>query len=182
MRIVAGEYRSRKLNTLAKENTRPTQDKVKEAIFSSLGTYFYEGVMLDLFAGSGSMGLEGLSRGLEKAYFCDHHKGAIKVIESNVDTLNVKEKCVICNIDYKEMLEKVKNEKFALIFIDPPYDLKPYEECFQKIDKYDMLEDDGVMVVESAKEDMFEERYGNLIKYKEKVYGITRITYYQKES
>lgn len=182
MRIVAGEYRSRKLNTLSGVNTRPTQDKIKEAIFSCLGTYFYEGKMLDLFAGSGSMGLEGLSRGLEKVYFCDHHKEAIKVIESNIDNLKVQEKCVICNMDYKVMLEKFKKEKFTLIFIDPPYDLKPYDECFQIIDKYDMLDEEGVIVVESAKEDIFKEQYGNLIKYKEKEYGITRITYYQKES
>lgn len=181
MRIIAGEFRSRKLNTLPGNNTRPTLDKVKEAVFSSLGGSFVEGDVLDLFAGSGSVGLESLSRGMKEAYFCDMSRDAIKVIESNIKALKVEKRCHVYCMNYKSMLTKMKNHTFSLIYLDPPYALKVIEEILSFIDSNDMLDEYGSVVVESLKEDVYEERYGSLIKVKEKEYGITRITYFEKE-
>lgn len=181
MRIIAGTYRSRKLNTLAGENTRPTQDKIKEAIFSSLGAYFHGGKMLDLFAGSGSMGLEALSRGMDKIYLNDHQRSAIKVIQSNIEILKAEKECVVSCLDYMSMLKKVREDKFDLIFLDPPYANKVLEECLYFIEENDMLEVEGYLILESSNEDIFKENYHSFTKVKEKVYGITRITYYRKE-
>lgn len=181
MRIIAGKHRSRKLNTLEGMNTRPTQDKIKEAMFSSAGTYFDGGNMLDLFAGSGSVALESISRGIDKAYLCDQSKEAIKVIKSNIALLKEDEQCEIYEGNYINALEKWKNIKFEFIFIDPPYALKVIEDCLRFIDENQMLDDYGLLVVETSKEDTFLESYGNLIKKKEKCYGITRITYFKKE-
>lgn len=182
MRIIAGEFRSRKLNTLPGNNTRPTLDKVKEAVFSSLGGSFQEGEMLDLFAGSGGVGLESLSRGIKKAYFCDVNREAIKVIESNIKALKVENRSFVYCANYKSMLQKMKNHQFSLIYLDPPYALKVIDEILMFIDENDMLDPYGSIVVESAKEDVYKERYGSLVKRKEKEYGISRITYFEKES
>jgi len=181
MRIIAGEFRSRKLNTLPGNNTRPTLDKVKEAVFSSLGGSFCEGEMLDLFAGSGGVGLESLSRGMEKAYFSDISRDAVKIIESNIKALKVEKRASVFCMNYKTMLAKMKGHKFTLIYLDPPYALKVIDEILNFIHENDMLDAYGTIVVESAKEDSYEERYGSLIKVKEKEYGITRITYFEKE-
>lgn len=180
MRIIAGKHRSRKLNTLEGDNTRPTSDRIKEAVFSSLGRIVNEGKVLDLFGGSGNIGLEALSRGMDFAYFCEQNKRAVAIIEENVSLLNEQNKCEIYSGDYKEALEKWKDLKFNLIYMDPPYRLKVIEECLRFIDKHEMLHVYGCIVVESLKEDVFPDKVGSLMKYKEKTYGITRITYYEK--
>lgn len=181
MRIIAGKHRSRKLNTLEGMNTRPTQDKIKEAMFSSVGTYFHGGNMLDLFAGSGSVALESISRGIEKAYLCDHSQDAIKIIKSNIALLNEEEHCVIFEGNYIDALNQWKDITFDFIFIDPPYANKVIEDCLRYIDENHMLNEYGLIAVESSKEDIFLEHYGNLTKKKEKCYGITRITYFKED-
>ncbi|NBK97056.1 MAG: 16S rRNA (guanine(966)-N(2))-methyltransferase RsmD [Erysipelotrichia bacterium] len=181
MRIIAGKHRSRKLKTLDGMNTRPTQDKIKEAIFSSAGTYFNGGNMLDLFAGSGSVGLESLSRGIDKVYLCDQSKEAMQVIQSNIALLKEESACELYLGSYEQALKQWQQCSFAFIFIDPPYALKVIEQCLISIDEHNMLDDYGLLVVETSKEDCFLQRYGKLIKKKEKCYGITRITYFVKE-
>ncbi len=181
MRIIAGKHRSRKLLTLEGMNTRPTQDKIKGAMFSALGTSFYEGSMLDLFAGSGSIGLECLSRGMKEAYMSDISKEAMAIIKKNIQALKEEQHCHLFQQDYRKTLQDLKDKQFSFIFMDPPYALKVIEECMMFIDEHDMLEDMGSIVVESQKEDCFQEYYGSLVKYKEKTYGITRLTYYRKD-
>lgn len=181
MRIVAGEFRSRKLNTLEGNNTRPTQDKIKEAMFSAIGNVVYDAKVLDLFAGCGNIGLEALSRGAKEAYFCDYNRSAIQIIHSNIKLLKVEDSCKVHLQSYEVMLQTYKDEQFNFIFIDPPYANKVIEECLLYIDTNGMLEEDGVLVVETHKEDNFGEQYGHLYKWKEKTYGITRLTYYKKE-
>lgn len=181
MRIIAGKHRSRKLLTLEGMNTRPTQDKIKGAMFSALGGSFYEGRVLDLFAGSGSIGLECLSRGMKEAYLCDISKDAMMIIKKNVYSLKEEANTSLLNQDYRSALETLANMQFSLIFMDPPYALKVIEECLFFIDEHHMLDTMGSVVVESHKEDVFQERYGNLVKYKEKTYGITRLSYYRRD-
>ena len=180
MRIIAGEFGSIRLKSLEGDNTRPTLDKVKEAIFSSIGTYFDGGKALDLFSGSGSLGLECISRGMDKAYLNDKNIKAIKIIKENINTLKVNDRVKVLNKDYRSALEMLSNEKFDFVYIDPPYALKCHEEIMKYLDTNQMINEDGVVLIESANEDVFEERYGSLEKYKEKIYGISRITYYRK--
>lgn len=179
MRIIAGVHGSRRLKTLDGDNTRPTQDKIKEAIFSKVGPYFDGGKALDLFGGSGAVGLECISRGMNEVVIADNNQKAIRVIKENINLLKENDKVKLERSDYKQVLEKYKNAKFDFIFIDPPYALKEHENIIKYIDKNDML-NDGYLVVETASEDDLLENIGNLIKDKEKKYGITKVHYYKR--
>ena len=120
MRIISGLARGTKLYTLEGENTRPTLDRVKEPLFSIIQNYIKDSVVLDLFAGSGALGLEALSRGAEKAILCDKSYEAMEIIKKNINKTHFEEKTKVLCMDYKKCLSSV-NEKFDLIFIDPPY-------------------------------------------------------------
>lgn len=182
MRIVAGEFRSRVIQGVDAQSTRPTSDKVKEAIFSRIGPYFDGGTMLDLFAGSGNMSLEAISRGIQYSIMVDSHPKAISTIKKNVDTLQVKSQCEIWKCDYKSALQKVALQpcQFDFIFLDPPYKKQQIANILAYIDEHNLLKFNGHIVCESLKEDVFEDRIGELIKVKDVTYGITRITYYKR--
>lgn len=180
MRITAGTYRSRKLATLSGDATRPTQDKIKEAVFSSIGPYFDGGEALDLFGGSGSIALEALSRGMDHVCIADHSNDAIKIIKENVKILKLNEQCDIFKGDYQSALEKWQNHQFTFIYIDPPYALKVIDEIIAYIDEHDMLAPFGHLVIESSKEDCFTQNYQHFYKRKEKTYRVCRITYYTR--
>lgn len=181
MRVIAGEYRSRILETLPGDNTRPTSDKVKGAIFSALGGSFYDGVMLDLFAGSGSMGIEALSRGCGRVVFCDQSKQAIAVIEKNIKNLKI-EKALVLHASYEHALRQLEQnkEKFDLVFLDPPYALQVHEQIIATLLDHDVLQPGGKIVVETSADQVLFEGYKEIYKIKEKVYGKTRITYFQR--
>lgn len=182
MRIVAGEFRSRVIKAVEGEGTRPTTDKIKEAIFSRIGPYFEGGIMLDLFGGSGNMGLEALSRGMEEVYFCDMNYKAIQTIKQNAVTLGVEKRCHINKGDYLTMLKRMAQEEkqFDLIYLDPPYRKQQIHQILTFIHEHDLCKSAGDIVCESLKEDTFHEEYGELHKVKDVTYGITRITYYRR--
>lgn len=182
MRIVAGTYRSRVIKAVEGESTRPTTDKVKEAIFSRIGPYFDGGIMLDLFGGSGNMGLEAISRGMDEVYFCDMNYKAISTIKSNCKALQVEAQCHIQKCDYKTMLHKCRDEglSFDLIYLDPPYKKQQIDAILTFISEHGLLKEGGSVVCESLKEDMFQDAYQDIEKVKDVTYGITRITYYRR--
>ncbi len=179
MRIIAGEFASRKLLTREGMETRPTLDKVKEAVFSSLGTYFDGGTVLDLYAGSGAIGLEALSRGMRKAIFVDSSRDAIRVIKENVNALKVNDRCRILNMKAQAALEILQEEDITadLIYLDPPYAKQRMNDILAFLDSSDIIKHGSLILLESSKDDSFEADLNRIYKYKEKVYGITRITY-----
>ena len=183
MRIVAGDFRSRKLKTVEGDATRPTSDRIKEAVFSRIGPYFDGGSVLDLFAGSGAIGLEALSRGMQQAYFADASPEAVRVLYENVRTLEVEERCTIWKMDFVQVLRKamVLDLQFDLIYIDPPYQKQQNDLVMETIDVFNLLKDKGNIIIESLAEDTFQENYGKIKKDKEVIYGKTKITYYGKE-
>lgn len=182
MRIVAGTYRSRVIQAVEGNSTRPTQAKIKEAIFSRIGPYFDGGTMLDLFAGSGNMGFEAISRGIDSVVFCDCGYKAIQTISANAAALQVKEQCRIIKSDYEVLLKQLikAQESFDFIYIDPPYRKQLIHEILTLIDAHNLLKENGNVVCESLKEDSFAESYGNLYQVKSVNYGITKITYYKR--
>lgn len=184
MRIVAGEFRSRVIQAVDGNGTRPTTDKIKEAIFSRIGPYFDGGSMLDLFGGSGNMSLEAISRGMEHALLCDVSAKAIATIQKNCKTLGVQERCRVWKMDYKRALRKAADEGlcFDLVYLDPPYRYQQIQSILEFLDAHDMVSDEGDVVCESLKEDVFPDQIGKLRKVKDVTYGITRITYYKKVS
>lgn len=179
IKVISGKYGSRNLVTLEGENTRPTSIKTRGAIFSRIGPYFNGGVVLDLFAGSGAFGIEALSRGFDKGYFIDCSNEAVRIINNNLKMVD--ENYEILKLDYKTALIKLKNIKFDLIFLDPPYKLKIMGDIIKFIDENDMLNNGGQIICESLKEDTLPSAFGKITKIKEAEYGISKITYYKGE-
>ena len=133
MRIVAGKYGSRSLKSPKNDATRPTQDKIKGAIFSSLGNLFDGGNFLDCYSGTGNMGLEAVSRGMNHATLVDNNKGAISVIKENVKSLKAeKETKIICGNIFS-VLDRLTLQ-YDVVYIDPPYAKQENEKLIQKLD------------------------------------------------
>ena len=183
MRIIAGTWRSRRIEAPAGMSTRPTLDKVREAVFSMLGGSFGGGSFLDLYAGSGANGLEALSRGMDTAVFTDRDHKAVSVIKKNIESLGCRDQCrVLALSDIKALnLLHEEGQHFSVIYMDPPYAKQKNTEILRLIDDFDLLEKDGTIVIESAKDDTFTEDCGKLAYYKDRVYGMTRITLYRKK-
>lgn len=164
MRIIAGKYRSSKLITLEGLKTRPTLDRIKEAIFSSLGNYLpADTIVLDLFGGSGALSLESLSRGAKKAYIIDSNPDAIKIIKLNAQKLGIKDELVIMPGEYQTILPKFKNTKqFNLVFIDPPFRLKVIDEIINYLLDNQLLSDASYIVAQYPAEDVVGKDYPTL--------------------
>ena len=130
MKVISGFLKGRNIKGYNIEGTRPTMDRVKESLFASIQDYINGSVVLDLFAGSGNLGIEAISNGSSKCYFVDNNRNCIKVINDNLNTFNVNDKCEVMNRDYKQALKYFKdsNIKFDLIFVDPPYNYQVIDE------------------------------------------------------
>lgn len=175
MRITSGKYRNLKLVTLEGNNTRPTKEKVKMAIFNHLFKIKENGYALDIFAGSGNLGFEAISRGCKLLVSNDNNFKAYQVILKNAK--NFDEKILIYNLDYKKLFDKIKDIKFDYIFLDPPYDFENLSNIFEMIYEYKILNDGGIIILEESVKsnfltDLFE-------KESDKEYGITKISYYR---
>ena len=183
MRIVGGRHSSRRIISPQGNETRPTLDKVREAVFSSLGGYFDGGEVLDLYAGSGAVGLEALSRGCSKAVFADPSRNAIGCIRENIDALQEQEACETYMMKDMAVLKLLSSQgrRFSLVYLDPPYKKAHHDEVLTYLVEHDMLAHCAKVVIESLKEEIYDKDYLTLHPYKNKVYGITRITYYQAD-
>ncbi len=154
MRIVGGKYRHRLIAQPKTILTRPTTDRVREALMSILGNEIIDAVVLDLFSGSGAFGIEALSRGAKEVYFNDHNLEAIKTIKKNLKDLNVNESYEIYFLDYLTLLNQLllKGKKFSIVFLDPPYKREDYYR--NSVDKIlqGLLLENGIIVIESNNE------------------------------
>lgn len=180
MRIISGKHRGKKLVTLeGMDVTRPTSDRVKEALFNILGNIVVDANVLDMFAGSGALGLEAISRGAKQCVFIDSSMQAINVIKKNITSCKEESVSRVINTDYKLALEKVDNIKFDLVFIDPPY-LKDIEvsalTCVSKL-----LSKNGIVIVEMDEKDDIPEKVLNLVKYDSRKYGRTIISFFKND-
>ena len=150
MRVIAGDLKGRKISTVEGVNTRPTTDQIKENMFNMMGQFFTGGCVLDLFAGSGSLGIEALSRGLDHAVFIDINYDAINIIKENISNLKLNDQAEVYRNDAFKALKILakKGLKFDLIFLDPPYGKFDITELLDKIAKNDLLNDDGLIICE----------------------------------
>ncbi|MGM0844481.1 MAG: 16S rRNA (guanine(966)-N(2))-methyltransferase RsmD [Bacillota bacterium] len=182
MRVISGECRGRPLKAVPGSGTRPTTDKVKEAIFNIIGPYFDSGIGLDLFAGSGGLGIEALSRGLEKVIFVDKDFKAIGTIKSNLDYCGYNEKSEVYRNDAGRALKAViKRElSFNYIFLDPPYKKQKLHQLLEEIDENGLLNESGYVVCEHGSEYVLPKEVGTLKAIRAETYGIIAITIYQK--
>ena len=157
MRIITGKAKGITLKTLEGENTRPTSERVKEAVFSMIQFDIENRKVLDLFAGSGQMSLEALSRGANSAVLIDKSPEAIKIIEENAQKCNMYTSCKIYRSDYLDYIKRNRGEKFDIIFLDPPYAQKLYAPALQSLLTYNMLKCSSLIVCESGEEEIFTE-------------------------
>ncbi len=149
MRVIAGTARSIPLKTPKGDKTRPTIDKHKETLFNCLSDRLYDCIFIDLFSGSGGIGIEALSRGAQKAYFVENDKEALSCIRENLKKTRLEENAVVISSDAKTALMTKINEKADIIFMDPPFAVHAECEIIPLILKNNLLKDDGIIVVEA---------------------------------
>ena len=170
-------------NAPKNDDVRPTTDRVKESLFNMINSYMMDSNILDLFAGTGSLGIECLSRGANKCVFVDLSKDSISIIKSNIKKARVEDTSIVLNVDYKSAISslKTKNEKFDVIFMDPPYYKNMFDDALSRVDEGNLLREDGIVVVEHDTKDEFPEKIGRLYKSRDKKYGGTTVTFYKLE-
>lgn len=181
MRINAGKFRNHNINITNLETTRETSDKVRQAIFNLIGQFFTGGIALDLFAGSGAMGLEAYSRGISKVYFNDINNKALNVVKENCNKLKCISDMCFYNLDYKECLMELKNIKFDLIFLDPPYKMINVDEMINLISELNLLNIDGYICFEMEANTICSDINGKYRLIKDRKYGIKRVCIYKLE-
>lgn len=179
MRIIAGTLGSRKIETLKSDLSRPTSAKIRAAIFDHLGSNFSNGTMLDVFAGTGAMSFEALSRGFDKSVLLEKDRRAMEIIKTNVSNLKLNDNVELIQGDSYHALSKI-TERFDLVFIDPPYKYEKIEEILQQVISLELLEEKGYCIIETDHRYALKSEYGSLIRYREKEYGNTKIHYFQK--
>ena len=180
MRIIGGKYRSRVLAEFAGENVRPTSDRAREALFNILALKIYGARVLDLFAGSGALGLESLSRGAKEAVFNDCSKDSVAIVKKNLSALKITangEEAKVYNMDYLACLESVKGP-FDLIFLDPPYRFDYGQKALEKITKKGLLSENGIAMYECDRP--FEGEIEGLEKYDERKYGKAYLSFFRR--
>lgn len=151
LRVISGKARGLKLESLEGLTTRPTLDKVKQAIFNMLFDITYDATVLDLFSGSGAMGIECISRGSKECTFVDIEKDAIDIINKNIKKAKFENESKVIKSDFISFLNST-NQKFDLVFLDPPYDSDYYEKSLCLLKQNDLLNQNAVIVVESSKD------------------------------
>lgn len=180
MRIITGRARGIKLNTLEGENTRPTSERAKEAVFSMIQFDIEGREVLDLFAGSGQMGLEAVSRGAASATFIDKSRDAAKVISQNIEKTKLSEFCRLLNSDVQDFIRVTRGrKKYDVVFIDPPYALRAVAPTLKALLNGEMLKPTSIIVCESEEADIFENDSALAEKFeivKKAKYGVAHIT------
>lgn len=175
MRIIAGAARGLKLASLDSLDTRPTLDRVKEPLFSMLMPYIEQKCVLDLFAGSGALGLEALSRGAQSCVFVDKNPKCRAVIEQNIKKAHFCEKSIVKTQDFESFIKVCKNT-FDLVFLDPPYKAGVYQKCLKLLREEGLLNKDAVIALEAdAAESFAEDMFSQFSLLKERKYGRVKL-------
>ncbi|MCZ1267252.1 MULTISPECIES: 16S rRNA (guanine(966)-N(2))-methyltransferase RsmD [Paenibacillus] len=180
MRVVSGSAKGRPLKAVPGTGTRPTTDKVKEALFSMIGPYFEGGTALDLFAGSGGLGIEALSRGMDKAVFVDLESKSIEVIRANLKATKLEDQAAIYRNDASRALKALakRNTQFDLVFLDPPYRMKNGDELMLTMHELDLLEPEATIVLEYESKYSYPEQFGPFEQTRKALYGETAVSIY----
>jgi len=175
MRVDSGKYKGRKLLENKYDHIRPTTDKVRQALFVKLQFFVPGKKVLDLFCGTGALGIEALSHEASGVVFVDKDARSVSMTKTNLKALGIDAK--VFKMDARMFLEKCQ-EQFDLILLDPPYKSGVYETILKTIEEKNLLTDDGIIVCEHAKEDVFD--YQNFSVFDEKRYGTIMLTYLEK--
>ena len=162
MRIISGKARGTKLYTLEGDITRPTLDRVKESIFNIIQNRIKDSIFLDLFAGSGAMGLEAASRGAKKAILCDKNKNAMQIIKRNIEKTHLEQNVQTYLDDYENVLKTKIKEKLDIIYIDPPYNSNFAINSIKIILEKNLVTKDSIIMIETDRKNEIEEELKNI--------------------
>ena len=179
MRVISGTARGIRLKTPEGLKTRPTSDRVKEAIFSVIQFEVEGSRFLDLFAGSGQMGIEALSRGAVSAVFVDGRREACKLVQDNLKTTKLERNAQVVQSDYLSYLERCR-QTFDIIFLDPPYAEEYLENSLKKISEIDILSSRGIIICERPADKLLDLEIPGLQRGKDYRYGKTWVTMFRK--
>lgn len=173
MRVIAGEFKGRQLKSVPSHQTRPTTDKVKEAVFHMIGPYFQGGRALDLFAGSGGLGIEAMSRGVESCVFVDQQQKAIKTIHENIELLRIHERTEVFRTDAMRAIKAAgkRGLSFEYIFLDPPYKKFSYKDLMEALLEHDLIGENGIVICEHDASESIPSTVGRLKLIKSDIYG-----------
>lgn len=179
MRIIAGDYKGRRLYSPLDNKIRPTTDKVKEAIFSILNSHveLVGSNVCDLFAGTGNLGLEALSRGAEHCWFGDSSRDSLKLLRENISYCRAEDYSTVLAGDFRKVLGRM-NTPCDIFLLDPPYNKGLLPECFEIIRREGLLAEGGVIVAEHRREEVLPEQLADYVKIKERKYGTVVISIY----
>ncbi len=180
MRVVSGSAKGRTLKAVPGMGTRPTTDKVKEAIFSMIGPYFDGGAVLDLFAGTGGLGIEALSRGMDHAVFVDADRRSVEIVKHNLQVTRLTEQAEVYVNDAQRALKAMvkRDVRFRLVFLDPPYKLRTVEQIISMLQTLQLVEEEATIVVEHETSYDCEERIGFAECIRRVQYGDTAVSIY----
>lgn len=184
LRIISGERRGRTIKTLGGSSTRPTSDRVKESLFNIIQARLPGSSILDLFSGSGNLGLEAMSRGGEEAVFVEKNPNALAVLRENCRSLDYMDYIEILPYDVLKAIPVLaaKNRSFDIVFMDPPYDHDLETPAITALDRCNLVKDDGIIIVEHLMEDEQQDIIGSFKRYDIRKYGNTAISLYRKET
>lgn len=177
MRIISGQNRGQKLLGPKDDRVRPTIDRVKEAVFSSISQVIQDRIVVDLFAGTGSLGLEALSRGAKQCFFVDISKESLALIRHNIQVCDQGVNSIVINEDWQTALAHL-DKKAHIFFLDPPYGDSMIVPVIEQIQQLNKLEGDGIIIAEHDIQTPLPDSILNLEKYKEKKYGQVIISLY----
>ena len=177
MRIVSGEFGGRPLKTLEGKTTRPTSDKVRGAMFNMIGPYFDGGRVLDLFAGSGGLSIEAVSRGLDEAVLVEKNRRAQAIVQENIKMTKSGKQFTLMKMEAERAIGQLSGQ-FNLIFLDPPYAKEQIVATIKALDARELLAEDVMIVCETDKSVELPEEIGSVGIWKQKTYGISKVTVY----
>ncbi|MGG5316165.1 16S rRNA (guanine(966)-N(2))-methyltransferase RsmD [Enterococcus sp. AZ072] len=184
MRVVAGEFGGRKLKTLPGKTTRPTTDKVKGAMFNMTGPYFSGGNVLDLFAGSGSLAIEAVSRGMDQAFLVEKNFRAMEVIKENVAMTKEEASFHLMQMPANKAIQQLidKDITFDLILLDPPYAEQEIIKQLTVLAQAGLVAPEAIVICETDKGIELPERIEQFIQRKRQLYGLSAVTIYDWEA
>ena len=179
MRVISGKLKGRNILGYNITGTRPTMDRVKESVFAMIQNYLTNAIVLDLFAGSGNLGIEALSNGALKTYFNDKNKKCINVIQENLNNFNLLSNSTVTNMDYEMALNYYRNNniKFDIVFLDPPYKEHIINDILLYLINNNLLNINSLIVCEMNNDEIFDN--DNLLLFKEKKYGDKKVVIYK---
>lgn len=182
MRVISGELKGRRLLPVPGQSTRPTTDKVKESVFNIIGPYFDGGVVLDLFAGTGGLGIEALSRGMDRAVFIDQDPKALQVVRKNVEMCRLQDRVEIYRNDARRAISLFTRNRtvFDVVFMDPPYHLDLIPQLATALIQHDLLAESAVIIAEHSANRELPEQIETFVRSKLVTYGDIAVSFYRK--